>query len=191
MKHKKHYNGRFIHQKTYCFHFIKKNLLLSTLIFFSVFSQALLSDREQPIQIKSNRANIDNKTGTTIYEGAVVMTQGSIHISGDQVSVYSVNKKIQKIITKGFKERASYKEEQPDSQGTLQAWACTIEYLVVNDTIRLIKQAQLIQHGDTLKGEQIDYNLHLKNIHAHGSGKETDPEIRVQMILQPKRSKKR
>jgi lipopolysaccharide export system protein LptA len=164
---------------------MKKCLLLGTLILTPALAMALPSDREKPIEIKSNTADIDNKKGITIYKGAVVMTQGTTRITGDKVTVYSVNQEVQKIVAEGFNKRAYYEEEQPDTQGTLQAWGHTIDYRVANDKIKLLKQAQLTQKGDTIKGERIDYDLNLQTANAKGD------KSRVQMVLQPKTDKKK
>ena len=189
-EHSKHYDYRPILQ-TSRFRSMRKCLLLGTLILTPALAMALPSDREKPIEIKSNTADIDKKKGITVYKGDVVMTQGTTRITGDKVTVYSVNQEVQKIVAEGFTKRAYYEEEQPDTQGTLQAWGHTIDYLVANDKIKLLKQAQLTQKGDTIKGERIDYDLKLQTANAKGDSNKNGSESRVQTIFHPKKDKKK
>ena len=61
-------------------------LLLSS---FWIASAAwpLDSDREQPIQITADSAIRDEIAGETRYEGNVVLTQGSLKITADRLSI--------------------------------------------------------------------------------------------------------
>lgn len=165
-----------------------KRSLLGILLLLPTLAFALPSDREQPIKIESNSADIDNKKGVSVYRGDVIMTQGSTRITGDVITVYSENQEVQKIVAEGFKQRAYYEEEQPDAKGTLQAWGHTIDYRVVNEKIQLIKQAQLVQKGDSFKGERIDYDLKQQKVNASGVQNQKG-EGRVQMVIQPRTEK--
>lgn len=161
-------------------------LMLGALVLLPGVAQALPSDRQKPIEIESNTADIDNKKGVSIYKGNVVMIQGTTRITGDKVTIYSVQQEVKKIVAEGNKERAYYEEQQPDDQGILQAWGHTIDYQVAGDKIQLIKQAQLTQKGDTFTGERIDYDLTKQTVNAKGSENKSNPDGRVKMIYQPK-----
>ncbi|WOG29175.1 lipopolysaccharide transport periplasmic protein LptA [Endozoicomonas sp. 8E] len=161
-------------------------LILGATVLLPVMAQALPSDRQKPIEIESNTADIDNKKGVSIYKGNVVMIQGTTRITGDKVTIYSAQQEVKKIVAEGNQERAYYEEQQPDDQGTLQAWGHTIDYQVAGDKIQLIKQAQLTQKGDTFTGERIDYDLTKQTVNAKGSENKSNPDGRVKMIYQPK-----
>ena len=165
-----------------------KRSLLGILLLVPAMAMALPSDREQPIEIESDSADIDNKKGVSVYRGDVVMIQGSTRITGDVVTVYTENQEVQKIVAEGFSKRAYYEEEQPDTQGTLQAWGHTIDYKIQDEKIHLVRQAQLVQKGDSFKGERIDYDLKLQKVNAKGQ-ENKQGEGRVQMVIQPKTEK--
>ncbi|WP_079253708.1 lipopolysaccharide transport periplasmic protein LptA [Endozoicomonas arenosclerae] len=169
---------------------IEHYLMLGAMILLPTMANALPSDRQKPIEIESNTADIDNKKGVSIYKGDVVMIQGTTRITGDKVTVYSIKQEVQKIVAEGYKKRAYYEEQQPEDQGTLQAWGHTIDYQVAGDKIKLIKQAQLTQKGDTFTGERIDYDLTKQTVNAKGSENKSSPDGRVKMIYQPKPEKK-
>lgn len=162
-----------------------KRSLLGILLLLPALAMALPSDREQPIQIESDSADIDNRQGVSVYRGDVVMTQGSTRITGDVITVYTENQEVRKIVAEGFSKRAYYEEEQPDAQGTLQAWGHTIDYKVMDEKIHLIRQAQLVQKGDSFKGERIDYDLKQQKVNAKGQENQKG-DGRVQMVIQPR-----
>ena len=159
--------------------------ILGILLLLPTLAMALPSDRQMPIEIESDSADIDNRRGVSVYRGNVVMTQGSTRITGDVVTVYTEKQEVQKIVAEGINKRAYYEEEQPDAQGTLQAWGHTIDYKVLDEKIHLIRQAQLVQKGDSFKGERIDYDLKQQKVNAKGL-ENRKGEGRVQMVIQPK-----
>ncbi|WP_153766617.1 lipopolysaccharide transport periplasmic protein LptA [Endozoicomonas sp. OPT23] len=162
-----------------------KNLLLSLLLIVPTVVSALPTDRNKPIEIESNTADIDNNKGVSVYKGDVVMTQGTTRITGDKVTVYSINNEVNRIVAEGDKQRAYYQEEQANKKGLLQAWGHTIDYGIKGDKVHLLKNAQLKQQGDTFKGERIDYDLKQQTVNAQGSKQKG----RVQMVIQPKSDK--
>lgn len=162
--------------------------VLAGLLFIPVMAMALPADRQEPINIHSDSADIDNKTGVSVYRGDVVMTQGTTRITGDVITIYTREREITKVIARGHKDRAYYEELQPGEQGTVQAWGDTIQYDINSDQIELIKNAQLSQKGDMFRGEKIHYNVALQTVNAQG--KESQGKGgRVQMVLQPRQEK--
>ncbi len=162
-----------------------KHLLLSLFLLVPTMASALPSDRNKPIEIESNTADIDNNKGISIYLGDVVMTQGSTRITGDKITIYSVNQEVNKVVAEGKKERAYYEEQQANKKGLMQAWGHTIDYSIKGDKVHLLKNAQLKQQGDVFKGERIDYDLKLQTVNATGDKQKG----RVQMVIQPKTEK--
>jgi len=49
-------------------------------------SQPIPDDRSQPIQLEASRGQLDQKTGISVYEGNVVITQGSMRLAADRHS---------------------------------------------------------------------------------------------------------
>ena len=158
------------------------------LLFVPMMAMALPADRQQPIKINSDSADIDNRKGVSVYRGDVVMTQGTTRITGDIITIYTRDREVTKVIAQGNKARAYYEELQPGEQGTVQAWGNTIRYDVNSDQIELIKNAQLAQKGDTFKGEKIHYNVTLQTVNAKGTPSQGESG-RVQMVIQPRQEK--
>ncbi|HBB78519.1 MAG TPA: lipopolysaccharide transport periplasmic protein LptA, partial [Pseudomonas sp.] len=48
---------------------------------------ALPEDRNQPIRIQADTAELDDNQGVAVYRGDVVITQGTMIITGDTVTI--------------------------------------------------------------------------------------------------------
>lgn len=139
---------------------------------------ALPEDRQQAIHIESTRVQRNAKTGLTVYEGAVIITQGTINIKADKVTVYTAKGKATKIVCVGTP--AHYQQLQEPESGLVTARANTIEYNLQDDVIMLISNADLSLNGTILKGDRINYDLKLELVEARG---DLSGNIRIQMII--------
>src|SRR5690554_524911 len=62
-------------------------ILFTSILLVAPYSYALPSDQQQPIEIFSNSAKHDNKTGQSSYLGDVIIHQGSIKLEADRVNI--------------------------------------------------------------------------------------------------------
>ena len=161
---------------------------LMALLLIPVVAQALPDDRQQPINISSDTADLDTKEGISVYRGDVVVTQGTTQITGDIVTVYTSGREVSQVIAVGEQRLAYYEEQQSEDLGTVKAWGETIRYDVNEGQIELIKEARLTQKGDIFTGEKIDYNMVQQTVNAWGA-KEQGAGGRVQMVLQPRQKR--
>lgn len=181
MKHSNKLVTRSVLQQTMS-HVLCLLMLLPSMTF------ALPSDREQPIHVASDTADIDNQKGTSIYRGNVVITQGTTKITGDIVTLYLKDQQLQKMVAKGLKKnRAYYEEEQENNKGTMKAWGDKIVYDMATDTVDLITNAELEQKGDSFKGDTIVYNRLAQQVTAKGATKQNSSS-QIQMVIQPRQS---
>jgi len=130
-------------------------LFLTCLLFFGVLlpnhAFALTSDREQPIQIEADKATIDNLKGIAIYQGKVIITQGSIRIDADKITLnYSKKNDIEKAVAEG--QPARFKQRL-DSGEDIKANAKKMEYDAIKNMLYLKQDAEL-RKG---RGEEDNY----------------------------------
>jgi lipopolysaccharide export system protein LptA len=157
----------------------------ASLVFIAACSCASLSafalpeDRQQPINVQSDSAEkIKEKV---FYRGNVTMTQGTITIKGETVTVESDNDKVQRLIADGTP--AQFSQKPNANEGLVSATADNIDYQLVSDTVLLTKNANVEQSDSSISGERIEYDIKAQRVRASGL-KEGDGG-RVRMILQP------
>ena len=143
-----------------------------TLVVFSCFNSNLLAslaNEEQPILLDAESAQIDNNKGLSIYKGNVSIKQGDVELTGDIVFVYTKNRRITKIVSKGSDSNQAYFKEGLNSQyGLITAWAKTITFDVEKRSVCLEKNAKVKRFNETFYGAYILYNEKLKTVTAHG-----------------------
>ena len=146
---------------------------------------ALPDDRNQPIYIQSDRAERDERKGTTVYTGDVEIDQGSLHISADRVTITMDGDQVNRIDAVGAPAKMHQKpslEREP-----VYARANTIQYDVVREILTLIEKAAVTQEGSTVKGERIEYFVQEQRVKASAGSAEPGTS-RVQMVIQPRRA---
>ncbi|MBE9562555.1 MAG: lipopolysaccharide transport periplasmic protein LptA [Proteobacteria bacterium] len=170
-------------------YFNKILLIILILTYNNIY--ALSDDRDQPILIEANQAMIDNIKGIATYEGNVVVTQGSIRIDADKITLnYTTEQTIEKIIATG--DLASFKQHL-DSDEDIVAKAKTMEYNAVKDTLHLTDKAELSkQKGGkniyTSNAPRILYDT--KKGFTKADGGETNSG-RIKISIEPQHIKKK
>ena len=153
----------------------------------SASAWALPSDREQPIRIQADSAELDDKQGVAVYRGDVIITQGTLKITGDTVTITQTASGDIDVFT-SVGNLAYYEQKPAADKEIVKADGRTIQYFSSNERIVLIDQAKVIQEGNTFEGEKIVYDTQRQIVNAGratGSNVST-PRPRIDMIIQPK-----
>ena len=133
---------------------------------------ALTSDNDQPATIEADEVEFDFRTGKRTYKGNVIVTQGTLKITGDRMEVQYENDVIQAATSWGnpatFKQRPDGKQEDVYGEGD------TIILNDVEQTLTLIDNAVMIQAGNTAKGKEIVYRMEEDKMTVKGL-RETKP----------------
>jgi lipopolysaccharide export system protein LptA len=161
--------------------------LMVALILVCPGTQALTGDREQPIHIQANSAERSGKNGTTVYEGNVVIQQGSLKLDADKVVIYSKDNKVSHIIATG--NPAHFEQKPNKDDPVIHARGNIITYHLDQERIRLEESASLVREGSRVKGEQIDYFITEEVVKAQGNNGENpnigQPKERIEVVILP------
>ncbi len=144
--------------------------------------QALPSDSEQEISIESDKASLNKLQGELIYTGNVELTQGSLTIQADKVTLTRNQDGIQRLVALG--KPARYEQLLSANEDKTQAYGETIIYNIINDELTLLTNAGLEKQGNVFAGEKIVYLIKEQRVKADSSKQE-----RVRMVIQPKTDK--
>jgi lipopolysaccharide export system protein LptA len=154
----------------------------------SPVSWALPSDRDQPIRVQADSAELDEKQGVAVYRGGVVITQGTLKITGDKVTITQDARGDIEVFT--AEGNLAYYEQLPaEDKSIVKAYGRTIQYFAPTERIVLIDEARVIQEGNTFKGEKIVYDTARQIVQAGRAqgGSVSKPQPRVDMVIQPKK----
>lgn len=167
-------------------------LSLCALVVFPLLSHALSSDRDQPINLEADHADIDDLNGVSIYTGNVILTQGSTEIICHKLTLYTnEERQLTKAIAAGEDKLASYKQRPDGKDQDFKARAATIIYYLSTNQIHLLKKATVWQGGDRFSGDKIIYDTSKDTVMA-SSTKDKDGKTvgdRIHVTIQPRKEK--
>ena len=86
-----------------------KNLIFIVLFLFGNYVYANEPDRNEPIFLESDSAKWDEESQKSTYRGNVVVTQGTMLLTGDLLIVTSENNEINHMIVTG--EKSTYRQK--------------------------------------------------------------------------------
>lgn len=141
-------------------------------------------DRNQPIHLSADRADINEHTGVSVFTGHVVLSQGGMRLWSDTLTVHHDQQdKITRMVAEGDPARF---REQPKAQGRpITGSARRIDYDVRAGIVVLEQDAQLLQGKNRFQGPRIEYDRDQDVVKAGSAG---GAGGRVEITLQPKGS---
>ena len=133
---------------------------------------ALPEDRNQPIQLEASRGQIDQKTGVSIYEGNVVISQGSMRLTADTATIHVKDGNFQRMEATGKPATLRYRPamDKPEIQGV----SPRVEYDVASAKVVMSGGARLTQGQDVFTGDRVEYDLKDDIVRARGA---TFPQV--------------
>ncbi len=138
--------------------------------------QSREEDRDLPIHITADTAELNDKTGISIYRGKVEMIQGTTILRGDVITIYSPDKKVNKVVSIG--NLATYQETTDDGK-VVYAEAEEMVYNRLESKIELFRSAKLTEEDNIFTSEHIVYFIDEELLDA-GTSKD-----RVKMTIYP------
>ena len=148
---------------------------------------ALSSDAEQPIEVNADAVNIDESKDISVYTGNVIVTQGSLRITGDIMTIYGITSELDKIIVTGkpvkFRQRPDGKTQDVRGEGL------ELRYFAITEKIHLLNKAKLWQQGSTMRSAKIVYDTK-KAVMTAGTKKGKSKGRVVTTIIPRKKAKK-
>jgi lipopolysaccharide export system protein LptA len=144
------------------------------------------ADRDKPTQIEANRMSADDARRMNIFEGAVVLTKGTITIRADRIVVRQDAEGFQLSTATGKPVR--FRQRQDPQDGKDGQWvegeALRVEIDDRNQKIELFDNAKVSKEGDEVAGNYIlvDQRSDFFSVSA-GKGA---PGGRVRAVIQPK-----
>lgn len=152
-----------------------------------VAAHAERADREKPLHADSDRLTLDNVQKISVFEGNVVMVQGTMRITADRV-VLKEDKDGSRHAS-GLGKLATFRQKRDDVDEYVDGAADRFEYDGKTDRLELFGHAELKRGQDDIKGEYISYDTRTEffrvNGLASGPGSASPSSGRVHVILQP------
>ncbi len=159
---------------------------LSLSIFWGIplTSSALEADQAQPIEIEADSAVLDEQKAMAIYKGKVELIQGTLKITAQQLTVWSIKNQIEKLEALG--DPATYTQSFEDNSNPIDAVANNIYYFPTQGKVILEMDAHITQGQHRFEGNHIEYDIKKQLLSAKGQSSETGKNMsRVKIVIPP------
>ena len=143
-----------------------RHILVSAIILLPMVSFAIDPNSKEPIEIESDRATLDDKTGSSTYTGNVIISQGESQLEADYIVVNSKDRKISSIVATGTP--AHFVQQNDAKDATTHGYGNSISYSTELESLTFKGNARLIQDENSFSGEEIEYDVTKKAIKAKG-----------------------
>ncbi|MBP6115897.1 MAG: lipopolysaccharide transport periplasmic protein LptA [Neisseriaceae bacterium] len=145
------------------------------------------ADRDKPINIEADNGMLDQANQLTVFTGNVLIVQGTLRITGAEVSVKQDTQGNQNMISKG--SPTTMRQKLDDKNEYVTGQANQITYDSKTGIAVLTGNALVTREGDRVKGHVITYNTNTEIYTVKGAtgGKQRG---RVSVILQPSTTQK-
>ncbi|WP_432468936.1 lipopolysaccharide transport periplasmic protein LptA [Agarivorans sp. Z349TD_8] len=164
---------------------IHKNKLafLASLLLISWGAQALEDDFNKQIVVDADRQQVNIKENRVTFYNNVVVTQGSIKMRAEELSVIGSEQKGSEVMIAKGKPATFY--QLLDNGKPIEAEANEVRYDLKTQTLTLTNNALLKQEESLVKGQMIKYSINKQEMVAQG-----DQNNRVTTIFLPQQLNK-
>lgn len=154
----------------------------------SPYTLAEKGDRDKPINITADKGSEDNKKQEAIFEGNVVLTQGTLRVDANRVVVHRDKDGFDHATATGSPAR--FRQKRDFSDDYVEGYAQRIEYNGKSDIVELFDKAKLTRGQDELTSNYIHYDSRTEAFQAFNpaDSKATPKQDgeRVKAVIQPK-----
>jgi len=151
-------------------------------------ARAERADRDRPVNIEADRMNADDAQKTAVFEGRVVLTQGTLLIRADRLTVRQDKEGFQSGVALG--KLATFRQKREGSDEYIDGEAERIEYDGRADRVQLFNQARLRREGgDDVRGNYISYDSRTEyfTVQAAKDASAESRDGRVRAVIMPKK----
>lgn len=141
-------------------------------------SFALKGDTDQPIHIDSGSQSLDMEKNIVTFSDNVVITQGSIRIQANKVTI--IRQEGKREIIEAFGQPVTFQQTLDDGK-PVSGQALQVHYDLGTEFLTMTGNAELKQQDSLIKAAKITYDVKLQQLKATSSEKQG----RVKTVLIP------
>ena len=145
------------------------------------------ADRDKPINLEADRVTIDDAKKVSVFEGNVVVTQGTLVIRADRMVVREDAQGFNHGTAYG--NLANFRQKRDGVDEYIEGEAERIEYDTKAERLELFNRAQMKRGNDEVRGSYISYEQPTEFFKVVGAQQQASGSAtpgRVRAVIQPK-----
>lgn len=143
------------------------------------------ADRDRPVNIESDSLRVDDAKKVAIYEGNVVLTQGTLLLTADRLDVRQDDNGFTSSEAHGLSKPVYFRQKQESKDQYIEGVGNRIEYDAAKDIVKLIGSARVKRGDEEVRGNLIVYDAKTETYRAVGAAQEGGSG-RVRAVIKPR-----
>jgi lipopolysaccharide export system protein LptA len=160
---------------------------LILLCLLATHSWAEKADRDKPVHIESDKLTADDLKKVSVFTGKVVLTQGTIRLTADTMTVRQDDKDFH--YASAFGNPVTFRQKREGLNEWVEGVAQHAEYDGKAGRVELFDKVLVHRDHDQITGNYLNYDLNTETLKAQDSAapiKDKTPGSRVHVVIQPK-----
>lgn len=153
-------------------------LLLSTLLGLPQALALAADERQQPVHLRADRIDVNQKTGISHYRGHVVLTQGTLRLTADSANSLQRGDVLVKVTATG--KPMTFRDRPEGQQEVIEGQATRAEYDAVARQVHLYGNVDIQRGHDRFRAGVAHYDMQNQTLQG-----ESDASQRVYAALTP------
>jgi lipopolysaccharide export system protein LptA len=143
------------------------------------------ADRDKEIVVGADRLTADDANKVSTFEGAVVITQGTMRMTANKVTVKEDAERHKVYVANGAPVTFRQKRDKVDEW--VEGFADRAEFDDRNDVLRLFNRARVKSNSNEITGDFISYDMKRVVAEVSGAppGQKPPKDSRVKVIITP------
>ena len=164
-------------------------VLLLAAVLAALPARAERLDREKPVSVEADRMLADDGKQTVVFEGRVVLTQGTFVLRADKLTVRQDKEGFQSGVATG--SPATFRQKRDGAEEWIEGEAQRIEYDGKGERVELFDKARVTRDKDEVRGNYISYDTRSEIYRVQGAKElvatPAGRDGRVRAVIQPKK----
>jgi len=128
---------------------------------------AVDSERQQPVQLRADRIDIDQKRGLSLYHGHVVFTQGTLRLTAARAAVQNRGNAVEVVTAEG--KPVTFRHRPEGQTEFIDGIAGRGVYHALTQQVDLFGDVQVRRGRDEIRGAVLHYDIENQGMNAEGS----------------------
>jgi lipopolysaccharide export system protein LptA len=141
--------------------------LLSVLLAAPLCALAADDDRQQPVHLRADRIDVDQKRGLSLYRGHVVFNQGSLHLTAARAEVQNRGNAVETVTAEG--RPVTFRHRPEGMEELIEGEASRAVYHAPTRRVDLYGDVQVRRGRDLFRGAVLHYDIENRGMVAESA----------------------
>ena len=169
-------------------------LAIASCLALALPAKAERADREKLIVVNADHVYADDANHTSTFDGNVVITQGTMRMTANKVTVKEDENRHKFYVAYGTP--VTFRQKRDNVDEYVEGYALRAEFDDLNDIVRLYEKARVTSNANVINGEYIQYDMNKELAEVQGAPPgtklapgEATPRVKVTIVPAKKEAK--